>query len=367
MLCIVKPSEFYKFYFELGNHAMLRFFLRLECCFLIEFMVRFFALFLFFVSGFSYAQDAFSPYKLKGFPVQFSYPSAPVAFPVKEVGKYTYVLSDNQSEFYVKFTRVGQRFTSDSLKAMFLKLYSDDPNIKNLQVRELASGEMGGHKADKAVLSFVGRDKMYLITAFMVRFYINERYNSVLFYFEMGERNAPSYAMLQEKMIESLKYTEISYNIFESQAKGLKFPIPDYWKVTDADTVKWGDGRGFFTLSYIDTNDSIPLNKSVDALKDKMKANGVTYPNNKFKVSHEKSGDFVYSKISGTYDYVNPFQIKRRDFLQIIIFRKKYNDKIKEYRISMECPEFYLKFYEPIWEKFSKEIEISGSKFLFTN
>jgi hypothetical protein len=183
----------------------------------------------------------------------------------------------------------------------------------------------------------------------------------------MGERNAPSYAMLQEKMIESLKYTEISYNIFESQAKGLKFPIPDYWKVTDADTVKWGDGRGFFTLSYIDTNDSIPLNKSVDALKDKMKANGVTYPNNKFKVSHEKSGDFVYSKISGTYDYVNPFQIKRRDFLQIIIFRKKYNDKIKEYRISMECPEFYLKFYEPIWEKFSKEIEISGSKFLFTN
>lgn len=330
-------------------------------------MTRYFGFFLILVSGYVCAQDAFSPYKLKGFPVQFSYPSAPVAFPVKEVGKYTYVLSDNQSEFYVKFTRVGQRFTSDSLKAMFLKLYSDDPNIKNLQVRELASGDMGGHKADKAVLSFLGRDKMYLITAFMVRFYINERYNSVLFYFEMGERNAPSYAMLQEKMIESLKYTELTYNVFESQKKEIKFPVPDYWKANDTDTLNWGDGRGIFALSKTETNDSVPIHKSADAVKEKMKVNLANYPNNKFKVNQEKVGDFVYARITGTYDNVNPFQIKRRDYIQTILFRKKINEKILEFRLSMDCPEFYLKFYEPIWDKLLKEIEFSGTKIPFAN
>lgn len=305
------------------------------------------------------AQDIYVPFKVDKLPVEFKYEKS---FPLREMKRYTYIASDGQSEFYIKITRIGPDFNADSLKTMFFKLY-DEPDIKNLQVRELGEVVSGGKKAYKCVLAFMAKDKWYLSTIYMVPFYINARYNSLLFYFEMGEMRAPSYAMIQEKMIETLRYTEFVFAEVKESELAYTLCMPEVWEKRyqgDAKTLTLTDDRAFLTLRPLAPSDTLPPGKLADTEKEKMKADAKT-AGIKVKAGTEKIGKLTVGKITYTYE-------EARGRKQVRLLRNVWivpvpgTREAPGYRLEFTSPEETVAHYEPLLLKMLKCWEVGGQK-----
>lgn len=305
------------------------------------------------------AQDIYVPFKVDKLPIEFKYEKS---FPPREVKRYTYVASDGQSEFYIKITRIGPDFTADSLKAMFFKLY-DEPEIKNLQVRELGEVMLGGKKTYKCVLAFMAKDKWYLSTIYMVPFYINARYNSLLFYFEMGELRAPSYTMIQEKMIETLRYSDFSFTDVKDEGLSYTLCMPEVWDIRrqpEEEKLLLTDDRAALIVQPLAPSDTLPPGKLADMEKDKMKADPKT-AGLKVKAGTEKIGKLTVGKITYTFE-------EARGRKSVRMLRNMWLVPVPGsrgapgYRVEFTCPEETSTHYEPLLLKMLKCLDISGLK-----
>ncbi|MCS6979665.1 MAG: hypothetical protein NZM15_06145 [Flavobacteriales bacterium] len=305
------------------------------------------------------AQDVYLPFRVEKLPIEFKYEQS---FPPKEVKKYTYIASDGQSEFYIKITRISPDFNADSLKAMFFKLY-DDPQIKNLQVRELGEAVLGGKKVFKCVLAFMAADKWYLSTIYMVPFYINARYNSLLFYFEMGEMRAPSYAMIQEKMIETLRYTDFSFTDLKDEKWPYSLCKPEVWSHSfDAESrsLTLTDDRAHLILQPMASSDTLSPGKLADLEKEKMK-NDPRYAATKIKTSTEKIGKTTLGKV--LYSHDEPRGRKTVRMLHTLwLVPVPGLDGVPGFRLTFSCPEETAAHYEALLIKILKCWDIQGHK-----
>ena len=313
----------------------------------------------FFKLGQLFTQDVYLPFKVNKLPVEFKYEKS---FPIKEVKKYTYIASDGTSEFYIKITRIGSGFNGDSLKSMFFKIY-DDSQIKNLQLRELTETYLGGKRVFKCALAFMAGDKWYLSTIYMVPFHINSKYNSVLFYFEMGESRAPSYAMIQEKMIETLKYTEFEFK--NTKDKNLQFQtcMPEVWDFKN-DSISGisilTDDRASLTIKMLQSADTLSVPKLVDLEKEKLKADN-RFANSKIKAGTEKLGKYLYGKVSLVYEEKKG-RITQKYLSNIWIIPIPTLKNAPGFKIEFSCPEEYSLHYEPLLSKILKCFDSNGFK-----
>ncbi|MCS6981605.1 MAG: hypothetical protein N2110_06760 [Flavobacteriales bacterium] len=291
------------------------------------------------------AQDVYLPYKVPQLPLEFKYEQS---FPPKEVKKYTWIASDGQSEFYIKITRIGPLYNADSLKAFLFRLY-DDPQIKNLQVRELNESTLGGKKVFKCVVAFMARDKWYLSTAFMVPMYLNARYNAVLFYFEMGELRAHSYAMIQEKMVETLRYTEFPF--IELAAGELPFSLcmPEIWDQRpgpSAGALLLTDDRAHLLFAPLASQDTLPAGKLAEAEKEKLRAEP-RYAQSKIKATTEKVGKFTFGKVSLLFnESLGKSFIPMSRHIWLVPLRGLAGTP--GYRVEFTCPTEFISHYEPL-------------------
>lgn len=305
------------------------------------------------------AQDIYVLYKVDKLPLEFKHEKS---FPPREVKRYTYIASDGQSEFYIKITRIGPDFTADSLKAMFYKLY-DEPDIKNLQVRELGEVVLGGKKAYKCVLAFMAKDKWYLSTIYMVPFYINARYNSVLFYFEMGELRAPSYTMIQEKMIETLRYTDFAFADVKDEKLPYTLCQPEVWEKrlqSEEKTLTLTDDRAALTVRPLAPSDTLPPGKLADMEKDKMKAD-VRTAGLKVKAGTEKIGKLTVGKITYTFEEARGRKNVRM-LRNVWLVPVPGTRDAPGYRLEFTCPEETAAHYEPLLLKMLKCWDVGGLK-----
>lgn len=312
------------------------------------------ALFLILSCFTAVAQDVFETFNIPGLPVSFRYNKD---FPVKPIGKSgtAFIATDGKTEFYIKLMRIGARFNSDSLKAMMMKEY-EDPSVKNIQASEVASGMLGNVVADKVVLSF-SADKMYLSTALMAHFYMNSKYNAILFYYEMNERYAPPYASIQETMLQTLRYLPFNYKEVKDTMLHMVYSYPDHWNtIQDSLASGFTDGRAFISVSTRKGYDTLALSKVVDSERDKMKIDAKSYPELKVKGSTEKVNKELCGKIVASWiDLKDPY--KERVQIQRYIFRRSFQNKTTEYTVELRCPEFVTGFYEPVWREFLKTLK----------
>lgn len=327
------------------------------------------AVFLFMgVSGL-FAQDVYVPFAIKEYPIQFKHTTD---FDVKRVGTFTYVVESPStfSQFYIKGMKVSQGYTADSLQNFFMNKIYKDEDVINLQMRQKGRGTMGTYEADKLVLSFSADDKLYLSTIFMVYFYVNQEYNAILFYFEMGERAASSYEGLQENMIQTLEWLPLTYTAYNDQKTQTSIEYPDFWKaeaVSENDTMssyKAGDGRGWISIQATTVKDSLEA-KDV-ALNDfkALKTTPGEFTSHKLKASGDKwySGE-ACGRWTGTYTETQGVY-KRSLTLNRYYMKHIVGDKLVLYRIDLLCPEYNVDYYSPIFNKMAQSIKLPGNPYI---
>jgi hypothetical protein len=308
-------------------------------------------------------------YTFPGLPVEFDYPAD---FKLQQDGKSSWTIFNEETgtEFYVNLYRTGVRFNADSLRFLMLKLYESDESVSNIQVNEVGTGSMGPHPAERFVLSFVSAEgKLYTCTAYLVHFWMNRRYNSFLFYFEIGEKNVISYAPIQEKMISSIRYKEFPYKKYTYQNDSVQIDYPDFWT---AETIKGDsteqqllidDGRCRILLSsYVPTKDTITVKMYADAERDKWKKAITQYRDLKISTGTEKikeTGD-VIAVNSGSFNTEVQTVMRRMEFTKYII-RRKVGTRTKDFVIYFECPEMYHDYYEPVFRKMYASLVLPGT------
>lgn len=303
------------------------------------------------------AQDVYLTYKVSQLPLEFKYEQS---FPPKEVKKYTWIASDGQSEFYIKITRIGPLYNADSLKVFLFSLY-DDPQIKNLQVRELNEATLGGKKVFKCVVAFMARDKWYLSTALMVPMYLNARYNAVLFYFEMGELRAPSYAMIQEKMVETLRYTEFPFTELAAGELPFSLCMPEVWDHRPGPSpgsLLLTDDRAHLLFAPLAPQDTLPAGKLAEAEKEKLRAEP-RYAQSKIKSTTEKVGKFTIGKVTLSFnESLGKSFIPISRYIWIVPLPRRF--KAPGYRLEFTCPMELIPHYEPLLLRILKCWTVDG-------
>lgn len=309
------------------------------------------------------AQGA-NTYSFPAYPVDLDFPAD---YEAKPAGSHdlAIIVSDAQTEFYIKGMNVGPRFDADSLKKMFLNIY-DSPEIRNMNVSQIGSGTMGKHPAEKLVLTFMAEDYLYVSTIYLVHFHVNQKYNSILFYFEIGESNVASYAMLQEAMIQSLRYREFNYKTVKPEGTGFSIPMPDFWSGGKIDSAEGGvyriyDGRMKFTLNVTPAIDSITTQMLATAEKNNFKNVKDQYPDGKIKYAEEKMNDEKIPHIIIQY-MEDVSGLKRKSIISKYMFRKKIKGAPMNYTLTFQYPEAYESYYLPIIFKMlnSAQFENSG-------
>jgi hypothetical protein len=308
--------------------------------------------------------QGYTSYSLPNLPVEFDYPSDLV---LEKTGKKSWVVYDKNvgTEFNINLYHVSPRFNADSLRYMMLKLY-EDPEVKNLQVSEVGSGTMGPHRAEKLVLSFMGpRDKQYVSTIYLVYFHINQEYNSLIFYFEIGANNVISYAPLQEAMISSLRYKPFSYKKTSFEKEQLQIEYPDFWTETQVDTgvgyLHIHDGRLKFFAGAVTRTDSMTLKTFAENERDSWKKQSTIFPNIKIKSQSIKckNGETQFIN-SGTFDQ-QLYSITRNITFKKYFIRRIVNGITKDFVIYWEYPTNAEKYYTPVHDIMMESLKLPGN------
>ena len=300
-------------------------------------------------------------------PVEFSYPAD---LKIRQDGKRSWTVFSEEvgTEFYVNLYKVGIRFNADSLRYLMMGLYEGDESVTNLQVNEVGTGSMGPHPAERFVVSFVsGEGKLYTSTAYLVHFHINRKYNSFLFYFEIGEKNVISYAPLQENMISSLRYKEFNYIKYDYKKDSVQVEYPDFWTIepVEKDTASYlqiDDGRCRITISSYQPKDSTTVATYSGAERDVWKKDLVNYPDLKIKSGTEKikeTGDVIAIN-SGSFNTEVQTVTRRVEFTKYFI-RRQTGKRVKDFVIYFEAPELYHAYYEPIFKRIYDSIKLPGT------
>lgn len=298
-------------------------------------------------------------YSFPAFPVDIEYP---VEWKFQQESKNAWLVSDGTTEFNIIAFKANKRFNADSLRYMAMKFYAD-PNIQNLQVSEVGSGSMGTIPAEKCVLSFMSQGKLYLSTMYLAKFHLNHQYNSLLFYFEIGEGNVKSYAPLQERMISSLKYRPFQYKSLQQQ--GVQFLFPNHWagqRVEEGDSMllKVTDGRAALSIFSVPAKDSLPVFQGVETYRDYLKKFPGDRTDLKVKTEKEKWGSSALALMDLRYQ-VNELGVlyrwvqKRRQVIQM------QDDQRILYTVVFEYPEGVESFYAPVEKQLLESLKFPGT------
>ncbi len=314
------------------------------------------------------AQDVYVPYVIQEYPVQFKYLQG---HQITRVSPFTYVVEEPNTfaQFYIKGMKVSETYSADSLQAYFMKLYEGE-DLVNLQLREKGRGSLGDYEADRLVLSFMADDKMYLTTVFLVYFHINDTYNSILFYFEMNERNVISYEGVMVNMAQTLEWLELTYTPFVQEEYGVKAELPDFWKshtetLNDSTYfISLHDGRGRMNITIMQVSDSCNASDIAKAAHKALKTEPGIYAGHKLKVSSDKwfSGE-ACGRWLGTYDVVKD-GYKRNQTLNRYYIKRIVDNKLMLYTIDLLCPSYNVSYYQPIFDRMGKSIQIPGNPFI---
>jgi len=311
----------------------------------------------------SQAQDIYTTLKFTEYPIELRYPND---YQVQHPAPMSYAVSNGVSEFYVKGYKVSNRFNADSLRTLFEKKIYNDDEIKNLQMREIGRGDLGPHSADRLVLEFNVEEKLYKVVAFMVYFHINQDYNAMLFFFDMGARNSESYEGLLVNMGQTLKWSaDIPYKNYTDAATGLSTELPTFWRTSEisADSSQGfliDDDRGRFTVLMKTTGDSTSADKSAIRERDAIKLKPGIYKEQKFKPGIGKTADKeTYGELAGTYkEEVNG--LLRPTYFKRMYYKRVVDGKLIEFTITLESPESEVAYYAPIHQRILEKIKLPG-------
>lgn len=314
-------------------------------------------------AAFAHAQDIYADLKFTEYPVELRYPND---YKVQHAGPMSYIVSDGVSEFYIKGYKVSNRFSADSLQRLFEKEIYNDADIVNLQMREKGRGSLGELPADRLVLEFYDKEKLYKVTAFMVYFHINHEYNAFLFFFDMLAAKAEPYEGLMVNMGQTLKWSDnIPYKTYTDPATGLGTELPVFWRITDvsADSVagfRIDDDQSRFTVQMKYTTDSTTTDKIAVAERDAIKLKPGIYKEQKFKPGIGKTeAKETYGELAGTYkEEVNG--LLRPTLFKRTYYKRVVNGKIVEYTITLESPEAIVDYYAPIHQRMLTKIVLPG-------
>lgn len=315
------------------------------------------------------AQDIYESFVIKEYPVQFKKLQD---YKASRVAPFTYIVEEpsTYSQFYVKGMKVSETYSADSLQNYFINTVYKDEEIMNLQLREKGRGTLGNYEADRVVLSFVADDKIYLSTIFLVYFYINDEYNSILFYFEMGERNVISYEGVQVNMAQTLEWLEVPYVSQEASDYQIKAERPEFWK-TATEQVNDStfnfilkDGRGSLTVTARAVSDSLDA-KTIAAEEFKLlKVNPGIYAGHKLKSSAGKwFTEESCGRWMGTYTETKD-GYKRNMTLNRFYIKRLVQDKLVLYVVDLLCPSYNVDYYQPIFDRMGKSVSLPGNAFI---
>jgi hypothetical protein len=297
-------------------------------------------------------------YQIPNLPVAFDYPEG---WELHQTGKRAWVITDKTTEFNVILYRAHPRFTLDSLRYMAMELYSD-PSIQNIQVTEVRSGRIGQVDADKVLLSFTAGGKMYISTIYLAKIHFNHLYNSILFYFEIGESNLTAYTPIQDFMISSLRYLPFVYEDYSME--GVNFMYPSHWatkRIRDDSTFAFfSDDLGVITLYKVPYNDTLSLSVTMDAYREWLKKHPGDKRELKIKSNREKITlgnvyllEMVYM---GNWNGITMKMIQRNHYF----ISRNENGKLTLWNAEIQYPENRSTFYEPVMKKWLNSIAISG-------
>lgn len=315
------------------------------------------------LAALAHAQDIYTDLKFTEYPVELRYPND---YKAQHAGPMSYVVSNGVSEFYIKGYKVSNRFNADSLQRMFeTQIYNDD-NIVNLQMREKGRGSLGNLPADRLVLEFYDKEKLYKVTAFMVYFHINQDYNAFLFFFDMLANKAEPYEGLMVNMGQTLKWSDdIPYKNYSDPATGLSTELPVFWRVTDvsADSLmgfRIDDDQSRFTVQMQYTADSSAADKVALADRDAIKLKPGMYKEQKFKAGSGKTdAKEIYGELAGTYkEEVNG--LLRPTLFKRMYYKRVVDGKLVLYTITLESPEEIVTYYAPIHQRMLAKIALPG-------
>lgn len=326
-----------------------------------------FFLFLACLAVTSQAQDIYATLKFTEYPIELRYPND---YQVQHPAKMSYIVTNGVTEMYIKGYKLSNRFTADSLQRMFEKDIYNDDNIVNLQMREKGRGSLGSIPADRLVLEFLDKDKLYKVLAFMVYFHINQEYNAILFFYDMPVVETNSYKVSYDdylvNMGQTLKWSEnIPYKTYTDTETGLSVEMPSFWRSQSVtqDSLQGfliDDDRGRFWVEMKYTKDSSTADKAALKERDALKAKPGKYTDQKFKASSEKSATKeVIGQLTGLYqDDVNG--LKRPTLFKRMYYKRVVDGKLVEYTITLESPEGAAEYYAPIHMRMLEKLKLPG-------
>lgn len=325
-----------------------------------------FALCLMAVGALAQAQDIYTDLKFTEYPIELRYPND---YKVQHAGPMSYIVTDGVSEFYIKGYKVSNKFNADSLQRMFEKDIYNDADIVNLQMREKGRGSLGNLPADRLVLEFYDKEKLYKVTAFMVYFHINHEYNAILLFFDMLAGKVESYEGLLVNMGQTLKWSEnIPYKNYTDPGTGLTTELPVFWRVTDASAdsltgFRIDDDQSRFTVQMKYTADSSGADQSAVRERDAIKLKPGIYKEQKFKPGTGKTATKeTYGELAGTYkEEVNG--LLRPTLFKRMYYKRVVDGKLVEYTITMESPEAIVDYYAPIHQRMLAKIVLPGTPY----
>lgn len=322
----------------------------------------------------SQAQDIYTTHKITEYPVEFRYPND---YRVTRPGQMSYIVTNGASEFYVKGYKLSNRFNADSLQRMFEKDIYNDENIVNLQMREKGRGMLGMLDADRLVMEFYDKERLYKVVAFMVYFHINHEYNAFLLFYDMpvsknpnnmntGQVNFDDYII---NIGQTLKWSEnIPYQTYADKNTGLSTEMPSFWRVINisSDSIVGfmiDDDRGHFSVQMKYTSDSTTADKSASRERDAIKLKPGKYADQKFKSSTEKTATKeIYGQLTGTYqDDVNG--LKRPTLFKRMYYKRVVDGKLVEYTITLESPEGAAAYYAPLHMRILEKLTLPGTPY----
>lgn len=303
--------------------------------------------------------NAQKTYSFRDFPVDFDYPEE---WRIEQDSRNSWVVTDGTTEFNILLFRANKRFNADSLRYMAMELYAD-PSIQNLQVSEVGGGTMGNIPAEKCVLSFMHQGKLYLSIMYLAKFHINHQYNSILFYFEIGEGNAKSYEPLQEHMISSLRYRDFQYRSFSQHDVTVEFP--SHWAGVrpaedDSLLIKFTDGRGSFSVFLNECRDSLPVFDKLNAYRQYLRKNPGDRKDLKVNLEKDKWNNLPVQWFEMRYQ-INEMGVLYRIVQKNWHIVRKVEGECRHYQILFEYPEGYESFYLPVEKKVMQALKLPGA------
>lgn len=278
--------------------------------------------------------------------------NVPQEWQFQRTGQRSWVITDTKTEFNVILYKVHPAFNADSLRYLALDLYQD-PNLQNVQAMEVNSGTLNGIPADRVVISFIYGDARYLSTLYLAHFHINHQYNSVLFYFEIGEGNAVSYVGIQDQLLSSLSYLPFEFG--PRKGPGFSLDIAYHWLVKkteeDGDSVlAWfTDGRSDIKLYRSNITDSLSSATMADLAKDVAKKAS----NHKVAKEREKSG-WKGLDIEGISITTDKKETQKWYYLM------QQDSSLHAYVLEGAWPLAQRAFYASAWQKAWQSLSLEG-------